>query len=124
MSSAAVAAMGAVAIVAIAFARQPDTAGRKYWEVPLDSAAVGHFHKHTHVAVTGTVAYVVAEADGDTHIKLVSDKGAFIVAECTPKEPCTHPAKGSKITVRGISRQDQEHGWWEVHPIESWSVAQ
>jgi hypothetical protein len=94
---------------------------RTYWPVALDSAAIGHFHKHTHVAVRGRVGYVASETDGDTHIQLVSAKGAFIIAECTPKEPCTKPIAGRTIEVRGISRQDSEHGWWEVHPVESWS---
>jgi hypothetical protein len=74
----------------------------------------------THVAVSGRVAYVVSEADGDVHIKLVSASGRFIVAECIPALPCARPKSGQTITVYGISRQDSEHGWWEVHPVERW----
>lgn len=119
--------LGSVLIVG-SEVKQPDVAGRKYWPVALDSAAVGNFAKHTHVAITGIVAprYPVMEADGDLHIKLLSTTGSgrFIVAECTPKEPCTvKPKAGQRITVRGISRQDSEHGWYEVHPVESWSIA-
>lgn len=110
-----------VFLVLAAFDHQPD-AGRKYWPVALDSAAVGHWHNHTHVAVRGQVAkgYPIVEADGDVHIKLVSASGRFIVAECIPALPCTRPKAGQTITVYGISRQDSEHGWQEVHPVEKW----
>jgi len=81
----------------------------------------GSFH-HTHVEVRGIVAYTVAETDGDTHIKLLSiypdTLNRFIIAECIPKLPCRHPKSGDTITVRGISRYDPEHRWYEVHPVE------
>lgn len=92
---------------------------RPYWPVPLDSLAVGHT-PHTHVAVTGTVAYVRAESDGDVHIKLVSPSGRFVILECTPFLPCKRPYAGQVITAYGISRRDPEHLWWEVHPLERW----
>lgn len=95
---------------------------RTFWPVPLDSLAIGHT-THTHVAVTGKVSYVRHESDGDTHIKLVSPSGRFIIAECIPALPCALPKAGSVITVRGISRQDSEHLWWECHPVESWAYA-
>lgn len=95
---------------------------RGYWVISLDSLAVGR-PKHTHVAVTGTVVYTQHETDGDTHIKLASPSGRFIIAECIPKLPCLSPTKGSRITVKGISRPDPEHGWWEVHPVEEWFYA-
>jgi hypothetical protein len=107
-----------------AMSRQSDVGGRKYWPVTLDSAAVGHWHNHTHVAVKGVVAprYPIMETDGDLHIKLLSlDKtGRFIVAECIPNLMCRKPRAGDTITVFGISRQDSEHGWQEVHPVEKW----
>jgi hypothetical protein len=100
---------------------------RNYWPLPLDSLAIGHDHQHTHVAVVGVVApkYPIAETDGDLHIKLLSPNGSgrFIVAECIPKLPCAKPKAGQKITVYGISRRDSEHGWYEVHPVESWTPA-
>ncbi len=94
---------------------------RTYWPVPLDTLAIGH-PKHTHVAVTGKVKYTRLEDDGDLHIKLVSlaDSTKFVIAECIPLLPCARPATGRIITVRGISRQDPEHLWWEVHVVESW----
>lgn len=98
---------------------------RPYWPTSLDSLAVGH-HRHTHIAVTGTVAYVRREDDGDTHVRLLGSSGWFIVGECIPvivPSPCAVPLHtGESITIRGISRQDPEHLWYEVHPIESITV--
>ena|SRR5204863_3646859 len=76
----------------------------------------------THVAVTGTVTLVKSETDGDLHIRL-TEGTQFIVAECIPKLPCSRPSLGRRITVKGISRYDKEHVWWEVHPVEEWSYA-
>lgn len=85
---------------------------------------------HTHIAVTGYVTYTALEDDGDLHIRLCDspsvvgmDKTRCIIAECIPALPCTRPAKGNKIVVRGISRRDPEHGWNETHPVESWELA-
>ena len=80
-------------------------------------ALAGEMVLHTHVQVTGRVALVRHELDGDLHIKLVGAT-RFIVAECIPQLPCTPPVVGTKITVFGISRYDSEHRWWEVHPVE------
>ena len=94
---------------------------RTYWPTPLDTLAIGH-QKHTHAAVTGTVVYVVKEDDGDVHIKLTNPlTGRWIIAECIPLIPCVPPKAGQVITVRGITRLDTEHGWREIHPVESWS---
>lgn len=97
---------------------------RYYWPVDLAKfAAFGTLH--THIEVRGQVVYVRAEADGDMHIKLAVPfkPNLFIICECTPKEPCVKPAVGADIIVRGISRRDPEHGWWEIHPVESWTSA-
>jgi hypothetical protein len=98
------------------------TVSRPYHPTSISSMARGAY-AWTHVEVQGTVAYVRAEEDGDTHIRLVNPSGAFIICECTPKEPCAKPTVGRSIIVRGISRRDPEHGWYEVHPIESWRYA-
>lgn len=101
----------------------PAGAQRGYWKVPLDSFALGK-KLHTHIEITGVVApnFPVREADGDIHIKILSPLGTgrFIVAECIPKIPCPLlPRAGQTVTVRGVSRLDPEHGWREVHPVES-----
>ena len=97
---------------------------RTYWTVSVLTLASGA-NKHTHVAVTGRVAYVAREADGDLHMRLAApdDSTLFIVAECIPALPCAKPVKGTLITVYGISRKDSEHGWSEVHPVERWEAA-
>lgn len=98
-------------------------AQRTYWTVPLATLAKGT--AHTHVETRGQVAYVLGEGDGDVHIKVTDpfNTSIFIIAECIPKLPCARPRKGADIIVRGISRKDPEHGWWEIHPVESWSYA-
>lgn len=90
---------------------------RPYFPVTVSDLAAGR-NFHTHVAVTGAVTYVKREADGDTHIRLGNGK-VFVVAECILALPCKAPKVGQKITVRGISRFDLEHKWYEVHPVES-----
>ncbi len=97
---------------------------RTYWNVNLVTyAAVGSVH--THVVVTGYVAYAVCESDGDIHIKIVPTIGAtspFIIAECIPSLPCVKPATSAQVRVSGISRRDAEHSWYEVHPVEKLEV--
>lgn len=100
---------------------------RYYWPTPLDSLAIGHA-KHTHVEVRGTVVYARIEDDGDLHIRLADPWRTgtvypFVIAECIPSMPCVKPAVGADIIVRGVSRHDPEHGWWEIHPVESWTSA-
>src|SRR6266566_6049569 len=91
---------------------------RPYWPVTVSQLASGSV-KHTHVSVTGVVAFTKIEADGDIHIRLIADTGsAFITAECLPRLPCRRPRNGERITVKGIMRYDREHGWYEVHPVE------
>lgn len=91
---------------------------RTYWPATVTQLASGTF-KHTHVQVSGVVAYTRIEDDGDLHIRLVADTGAvFVIAECIPKLPCRRPKNGERITVQGIQRRDYEHGWVECHPVE------
>lgn len=94
---------------------------RTYWPTTVAQLASGSV-KHTHVAVTGIVAYTRLEDDGDLHIRLVGDTGAvYVIAECIPRLPCRRPRNGERITVKGILRYDGEHSWWEVHPVEELS---
>jgi hypothetical protein len=95
-------------------------AARSWQIVSLAKLAAGTV-KATHVAVTGTVTLVRHETDGDLHIRL-NDGAAFIVAECIPELPCVAPKMGQRVQVRGISRFDAEHGWYEVHPVEAIAV--
>lgn len=94
---------------------------RTYWPATVPQLASGTV-RHTHVAVTGIVAYTRLEDDGDLHIRLVGDTGAvFVIAECIPRLPCRRPKNGERITVKGIQRFDPEHAWREVHPVEELS---
>ena len=119
--------VGAVLVVLAAAAVSAQTiTTRPYWVVdPAVYATAGSVH--THVQVTGWVAYTRWEDDGDLHIKLVPTRGAyspFLIAECIPRLPCARPVLDARITVRGISRTDPEHnGWKEIHPVESWVAA-
>jgi hypothetical protein len=96
---------------------QTSTLNRRYWPTSVDSLAAGRA-KHTHIEVRSRVSAVRHEDDGDLHIVLQAKSAAFIVAECIPKLPCVPPRVGDSVTVRGISRRDPEHPWWEVHPVE------
>jgi hypothetical protein len=75
----------------------------------------------THVQVDGLVTYVRKQADGDVHVT-IEDAGAIAVVEIIPAIPLPTPRKNQRIRVRGISRQDRDHGWREVHPAESIEV--
>ena len=80
---------------------------------------------HTHVEVVGTVVSVRHEADGDVHFIIADAVGRRIVCEIVPFHPLPSPTRRTRIVVRGIRRFDDEagHGWWEVHPVESWTLA-
>lgn len=112
----------ALAAVAAMGVTQAPSDQRKYWFVSIDSLAMGRV-KHTHVEVRGYVVYVRRQEDGDVHIKMVTDlenRTRFIIAECIPRMPCLRPRAGEDIILRGITRKDPEHGWWEIHPVEHW----
>ena len=92
---------------------------RQYFKVAIADMPANHY---THVEITGKVASVTPEKDGDTHIQ-VSDGTDFIIAECIPKLPCSViPDVGQTVTIRGISRYDRENHWYEVHPVEEIEV--
>jgi hypothetical protein len=86
-----------------------------YQHTTVEKLAAGRVHA-TRAEVTGRVTLVKKEGDRDLHIR-VSDGKHFIVAECMPQMPCTRPKVGDTVTVRGITRFDGEHKWWEIHPV-------
>jgi hypothetical protein len=106
-------------MVTLLFSSSSSKESRKYWPVTVAQVSTT---KHTHVRVTGKVTISKREADGDWHIR-ISDGNAFITAECIPELPCAHPKIGDTVTVDGISREDKEHGWFEVHPVENLSIS-
>lgn len=94
---------------------------RPYHPATVAQLASGTF-PYTHAQITGRVIYTRLEEDGDLHIRLVDTSASAIpdtiVGECLPALMCRRPATGSVVTIRGITRRDPEHRWWEVHPIE------
>lgn len=98
---------------------------RVYWPTPIDTLYVGH-QKHTHASVVGLVRYCRTESDGDRHFKLTNpppstDTIRFVIAEIIPLIPMPCPVAGRVVRVNGITRLDTEHGWREIHPVESWT---
>ncbi len=99
--------------------------GRRYWVVSLDSLALGRV-AHTHVRVTGRLTAKRWQTDGDLHLHLTSAHH-FIIGECIPTGCGNCKALdqagmfkvGQMVTLLGITRYDREHGWWELHPVES-----
>lgn len=110
-------------------------------------------NQHHHcMTVTGVVAAVVKEADGDDHIRLQldvgqpaiindknrSDQGGNLVVEpmCVgavtqedAKAACASytnqvaiPHAGDHVTVVGVYSFDSEHGWMEIHPVTSINI--
>lgn len=95
--------------------------GRIYHPVAIDQMASVY---HTHVEIVGMVTLVRAEDDGDKHFRVADEHGHFVVCEIIPAMPLAVPQVGQRVTVRGIRRFDDErfHRWYEVHPVEAWSV--
>ena len=108
-----------LAFVGVVTGRVQGIENRVYWSETLSALSSGA-NKHTHVKVTAKVTLVKHEQDGDLHIRLGTKP--FIVAECIPKLPCMEPKLGEVITVWGIYRQDYDHKWFEVHPVERLEV--
>lgn len=105
-----------IAVLLLLLAVLPPTEDRQFHKVPLAQLAKTHW---SHVEVCGLVTLSKKEADGDIHVRL-SEGSAFVVAEIVPYHRLPQPKKGQRICVDGISRQDRDHGWFEVHPVEAW----
>ncbi len=81
--------------------------------------------KKTKVAVEGIVEIVTAEPDGDAHVVVKSNIGSALVTEFIPEiKSLNLPAVGEKIRIWGISRFDEPHNWWEIHPVIGWEKMQ
>ena len=93
---------------------------RIYHPVPLKNLALTRW---THVETCGEVVSTRKMKDGDWHITLVWGQ-AKAVMEIIPKLPLDPPRKGQRIRVRGISRYDKRHHFFEIHPVESWEPVQ
>lgn len=77
--------------------------------------------------VTGRVAGVFLEGDGDYHIYLsgvhpsllMPRNNGYLTLERLREFPVRLPAKGSRVTVTGPFVKDRNvgHGWNEIHPV-------
>jgi hypothetical protein len=81
----------------------------------------------THVSVIGNVRKSHREKDGDIHLEVCDTTGQHCFeAEIVPYHPVSlfraHP--GAQVRVKGISRYDRQHKWWEIHPVEEIEVLQ
>lgn len=88
--------------------------------------------KWTHVEVTGFVVNVRNQDDGDIHVTISDGStascgkkdyafGICIVGEIRPNDQgrIVRPKKGQTVSIKGISRFDKGHGFWEIHPIDA-----
>lgn len=86
--------------------------------------------------VSGTVEGITHERDGDLHIALntggrltnamnISDLGGNLVVEFMPRDGghLPAPAVGQHISLTGAWVFDANHGWNELHPVWSETLA-
>jgi len=83
-------------------------------------------------AVTGVVAAINIEHDGDLHISLADVDPTYLnavnlhrvhqdlVVEAVPDIPMPRPDVGARITVLGPWVLDTQTGWLEIHPV--WKI--
>ncbi|HEY7294392.1 MAG TPA: hypothetical protein VH916_05085, partial [Dehalococcoidia bacterium] len=87
-------------------------------------------------SMTGTVASVRVEDDGDYQVSVVPDAGyqdllnqrnqtvqhGGLVVEVIPADQAlvAAPRKGEHVQVTGAFVLDRDHGWLEIHP--AWSI--
>ena len=97
---------------------QPPRATELYPPVEFAKVADGKWQR-PRASIIGVVKEVRKEADGDIHIQL-TDNGKLVVCEIIPELKLEPPAKGDKVRVWGIVREDLWHGWFELHPVIGW----
>jgi hypothetical protein len=94
-------------------------------QAPPDRFRVGNA-----VQVTGWVAGIRHEADGDYHIELAekptANRAHSVVCEIVPQRPLKPPVKGRHVTITGWVYWDGHHlhepgrgTQWEIHPVTS-----
>ena len=77
----------------------------------------------TKVAVEGVVDKITHEPDGDYHIIIRPQYLPLpvLVTETIPEiEDLPMPQEGDYIKIWGITRFDEPHNWWELHPVIGW----
>ncbi len=79
----------------------------------------------TKVAVEGIVDKVTHEPDGDYHIIIRPQYLPLpvLVTETIPEiKDSPLPKEGDHIKIWGITRFDEPHNWWELHPVIGWEI--
>jgi hypothetical protein len=78
--------------------------------------------RKTKVAVQGVVDKVEHEPDGDYHVTIRPPYLPFpvLVTELIPEIELPLPQEGDHIKIWGITRFDEPHNWWEIHPVIGW----
>ncbi len=72
--------------------------------------------------VKGVVDKVTHEPDGDYHIIIRQQylPWPVLVTETIPEIKLSLPIEGDYIKIWGITRFDEPHNWWEIHPVIGW----
>ena len=95
----------------------PDT----FTPTTIAEVAGGHFGG-PRAALTGRVAEVARQFDGDVEIRLQAGS-RFVVLHIVPELPLEQPAQGQVVTAWGVVRFDRQQRWWELHPLLGWTPA-
>lgn len=77
----------------------------------------------TKVSVEGIVDKITQEPDGDYHIIIRPQHlpAPVLVTEAIPEiKDLPLPEEGEHIRIWGITRFDEPHNWWELHPVVGW----
>lgn len=93
-----------------------------YYDVNL-ADFIANGSTKTKVAVKGIVDKIAKQIDGDYHIIMRPQDGpagVFLVTEAIPEIHVSLPKEGDQIKIWGITRFDESHNWWELHPIIGW----
>jgi hypothetical protein len=87
----------------------------------LDFIANGS--EKTKVSVEGVVDSISKEPDGDYHVIIRPQYFLIpvLVTEFIPElKDLPLPKVGDHIKIWGITRFDEPHNWWELHPVIGW----
>jgi len=100
--------------------------------------AGGRFVTGKEVCIEGTIWLTTVPEDRDTHVQMVVDEPLpyptgeapyWVFGATTENGPCykdpsrpggglADPAKGDRVVAIGTYRYDDDHGWFEVHPVK------
>jgi hypothetical protein len=90
----------------------------------------GKIPEGSYVWLNATVGFTARNNDGD---QAIGDDLVEVLALCPPAQLTTEitppyfgivspPPVGAAIRLYGQVRFDENHGWWEVHPVRAWQA--